>query len=268
MLIHIIMLLFSSPETEFKDFPNNAAQSNPLYMGTNTLLSNQSGTLRSAYGSMPRPVESPAPQNGYERLANSSSSADGEGDPAPLQNPAYDITQTQIGRGSKYQPPPLPARNSSNSLLTNKVSFLPVPGSDNPHYETIPAQQQPAFVASGKYDSLAAKSSSELDSSLMKTGQYDSLGTSPPLSPTKQNGSMSVEVPRATDNPYVLSPKREATQEMVMAPSERGEMYVMLPPVTAFASLKEEAKSTKAQKPVPELQHEVPTSKENPYELS
>ena len=244
-------------------------------MGTNTLLSSQSDTLRSAYSTMPQSVGSPAPQVGdpnYEKLANSSSSADSEANLMPMQNPMYEISQTRIERGSRYQPPPLPARNSSNSLLTDKVSFLPLPGSDSsdPHYESIPAHQNgsvPPLAASGKYDRLANESPL-LESSFTKTGQYDSLSPTTPLSPTNKQNGVSLEVPRATENPYVLAPQRETAPNLTMAPSERGDMYVMLPPTTTFDSLKEEATSDKKTEADPELMHEMPPSKENPYEFS
>ncbi len=159
--------------------------------------------------------------------------------------------------------------------MTDNVSYLPVTGASNGHYETIPALQngqQPVFVTSGKYDSLTEKTPAK-ESSFIKSGKYDSLAPAPPINKQKSAGSLAstAEVPPSVENPYVLSPSRGAAPELTMAPSVRGDDYAMLPPMTAFASLKEEAKSEKKKKTTPQetvSEHEIPAVKENPYEFS
>ncbi len=251
------MYLFLPPtESEYQTLPRNAAQHNPLYFGTSTLLSNSSGTLRSAYGTTTR-VESPTHRNDptYEKLGNSSSS--NEDNLGPLQNPMYALSQVTLERSGGYQAPNVPPRNSNGVYLTDNVSYLPVPSNtpSNGHYETIPALQngqQPVFVTSGKYDSLMEKTPAE-ESSFMKSGKYDSLASAPPInkhkSAKRESLASTAEVPPAVENPYVLSPSSEAAPELTMEPSARGDDYAMLPPMTAFASLKKEAKSDKKTAP-------------------
>lgn len=187
----------------------------------------------------------------------------------------YALSQVALEKSGGYQAPNVPPRNSSGVYLTDNVSYLPVTGASNGHYETIPALQngqQPVFVTSGKYDSLTEKTPAK-ESSFIKSGKYDSLAPAPPINKQKSAGSLAstAEVPPSVENPYVLSPSRGAAPELTMAPSVRGDDYAMLPPMTAFASLKEEAKSEKKKKTTPQetvSEHEIPAVKENPYEFS
>ena len=172
----------------------------------------------------------------------------------------YAMSQLTFERNA--HPPSPPPRNGSaqGDFLTEKISLLPPPSSPltNNHYETIPAHKndEAAFLKSGTYDSLTDKPSPtpKPDPSLAKSGKYDSLSALP-------------ETPGAVENPYVLPPQRESQPELAMSPSDRGDMYVMLPPAAAFASLKEEAESEKELKKEAKLsEHNMPQTTENPYE--
>ncbi len=231
--------------------------------------------MRSAYGTTtPTRMESPT-HGTYERLGNSGSSNEDNVDLGPVQNPMYAAAQAVHERSGHYQGPDVPPRNSiGGMMLADNVAYRPVPS--NSHYETIPALRpgtQPAYVASGKYDKLKPAPTLESSFSDMKSGKYDSLA-SPARSATKQKTgkreSLNVEVPAPVENPYVMSPKSEAASELSMAPSDRGDMYVMLPPTSAFASLKEETKKTKkATTPQDDTSGApLPAINENPYEFS
>lgn len=271
MYLMLYMVLLIS-DTEYRNWTDNGVQNNPLYFGTNTLLSSQSGTLPTAYGSTRPHVGSPTnnPNPMYEVLAQSSGSSATESvDLGPMQNPMYAVSQSTIERNA--HPPSPPPRNGSA-----QGNLLPPPTSPvtNNHYETIPAHKngEATFMKSGTYDSLTGEP--EPDPALAKSGKYDSLSPVHPVSSLAKSGkydSLSAvpETPGAVENPYVLSPQRESQPELTISPSDRGDMYVMLPPAAAFGSLKEEAESEKKKKKEAKLpEHNLPQTSENPYEYS
>lgn len=184
----------------------------------------------------------------------------------------YSLAQVAI----EQTPQPPPPRKGSAQIRspTEKVSLLPRPVSpliSNNHYERIPARKtdKPVSTAkSGTYDRL----SDDPSSALAKSGKYDSLSPAhdPALTKSGKYDSLSPppETSGAVENPYILSSQHESPQDLVMAASDRGDMYVMLPPMSAFASLKEEINSEKKRKNESEMdlpKHGTLETTENPY---
>ena len=166
---------------------------NPLYLGTSTLLSSQSGTLRSSSSSMPR-YDGSSPH--YAELSTVASGEDGVDFAPPARqhsNPMYAAAQAQIY--SNGTPPSLPAPRKGSV-------GCPVSPSHSSHYERLPGDthdpppsQENLIVTSGKYDRLK----SEAGPQTVTSGKYDSLA-----GPTTS----------AKDNPYVI---------------DRGDGYKVLP---------------------------------------
>ena len=164
----------------------SGARQNPLYLGTSTLLSSKSGSLRSASNSMPR-YSGGSPQ--YAELSTVASSEDGVDYVPPARqhsNPMYALAQAEIYRNGT--PPTLPAPRSGSR-------GRPASPSNSPHYEHIPADMPNSVVApqqvvaSGKYDCLL-KPEAGPQAQTVTSGKYDSLAA--PTTPTK-------------DNPYIIN---------------------------------------------------------------
>ena len=158
------------------------ARQNPLYLGTSTLLSSQSGTLRSSSSSMPR-YSGGSP---YAELSTVASGEDGVDFAPPSRqhnNPMYAVAQAEIYRNGTPPTLPAPRRGSMGR---------PVSPSHSPHYERLPGDIQNSMapqesVASGKYDRLVKP---EAGPQMVTSGKYDSLAA--PSTPVK-------------DNPYIVN---------------------------------------------------------------
>ena len=139
-----------------------------MYLGTSTLLSSQSGTLRSSPGTMPH-YDGGSPH--YAELSQVVSEAGGGVDFAPARqqaNPMYALAQTAI-YSNGGAPPTLPPPRKGSVVR-------PVSPSHSPHYERLPGDTYPStepkeVVASGKYDCLKPEAGPQV----VTSGKYDSL---------------------------------------------------------------------------------------------
>ena len=148
-----------------------ASQQNPLYLGTSTILSSRSGTLRSSSTS-PIPRYDGSNTN-YVEFSNVVDGQDGSGLSSSRQheNPMYAMAQTAIYNGTPLPPPP-----SSGGRPVSPD-----------HYERLPGENSvKGVMASGKYDRLKPSGQPEI----ARSGKYDSLSP--------------VRAPPATDNLYVV----------------------------------------------------------------
>lgn len=208
------------------------ARQNPLYFGTSTLLSSQSGssTLRSSPDYMSH-YDGDSPH--YAELSTVVSEL-GEGavdfdPPRQHSNPMYSLAQAAIYNNGGT-PPTLPTPRTRSSIIR------PSSPSHSSHYErfsennsVLPPQQ---VATSGKYDRLNIDPLAGPQISAT-SGKYDNLAA--PVNP-------------ARDNPYII---------------ERGDGYKVLPPNPRPAEVDSKPRMTNETLNTP-----LPPTNFNPYDSS